>query len=110
MTPPQISHWLRAPGKAGTRRIKEDSARAIEQAMGLLRGSLDRDPDAPPDWTERDALMLDAMARVTRAIEKVGRQATRDDIITWSRGVYEELQQAGTISDGVVEFLVRNAK
>lgn len=43
MTAPQISHWLRDPGKAGSRKIAEDSARQIEGVLGLTPGALDRE-------------------------------------------------------------------
>lgn len=41
MTPPQVSHWLREPHRAGARKIHEDSAREIESALGLPPGDLD---------------------------------------------------------------------
>lgn len=111
MTPPQVSHWLRVPSKATARRIKENSARAIEAALGLEPGALDRNPEAPPDWTARDSLMLDAMARVARAVEKTGIQATRSDMLELSRAVYELQQQTGTPpADAVVEAMVKLAR
>lgn len=44
MTQPQVSHWLRDPKIASARKITEDSARAIERALKLPVGELDRGP------------------------------------------------------------------
>ena len=42
--------------------------------------------------TGSEGLMLEAMAAVTRAVERLGKQATRDDILTWSRAAYAAAQ------------------
>lgn len=74
MTAPQISHWLREPGKAGARKITEDSARQIEKQLGLAPGELDLDTGAKLPSPSRDAPDLGMLADVTRAVlHEVGR-------------------------------------
>lgn len=42
---PQMSRWV-TPNEAARQGISEESARSIEEKLGLRRGSLDEDPDA----------------------------------------------------------------
>lgn len=82
MTQPQISHWLRDPATSSARKITEDSARAIEVALRLPAGDLDKPgkgkpvnifelPPAPPRQpsTPRPPPPKPAAAAVSKAID-----------------------------------------
>jgi predicted transcriptional regulator len=107
LTPPQVSHWLRQPGKPGARHIQESSARAIEHVVGLAPLTLDADPDARRDMGTEESMMLDAMAAVVRAVERHRKQVTRDDMLQLSRGAYQHAKDTGKVDESVIDLLVR---
>lgn len=107
MTPPMVSHWLREPGKPRARKIHEASARQIEQALGLLPGTLDTDPTAPRDLSPQEELMLECMAAVTRAVEDYRKRATREDILRLSRAAYQHAVDNGRLDEKFVAERVR---
>lgn len=75
--------------------------------MGLLPGTLDTDPDAPRDLSAQEALMLECMAAVTRAVDKYRKQVTRGDILALSRGAYQHAVDHGRVDETFIDLIVR---
>jgi hypothetical protein len=88
MTPAQVSHWLRIPGRYGARRLHEDHARQIENVLGLSPGELDTPPDT------------ELLAQTTRAVFEEARDRNLGDPVKLGNVVqlaYERARHVGRI-------------
>lgn len=114
MTAAQISHWLRAPDKAGARQIKEDSARQIERAIGLQLGALDRDPDrsvesaSPRNGRPVDADLLAATTRaVLLEVQAIKGKPMIEKIANVVQLAYEHNSAHGSLDERYIHDLVK---
>lgn len=96
MTPAQISHWLRAPGRGGARVIHEDSARRIEGVLGLAPGDL----DLAPGVKRKRAIDPELLALTTRTVFEEAKARNAGDPQKLARIVslaYERAQASGQL-------------
>lgn len=111
MTAPQISHWLRDPGKAGARKITEDSARQIEATLGLAPGALDTGTETKAARSAEEAPDFTLLSEVARAVlHDVGRvkgPAMADKVAGVVTLAYSHALEHGKIDPAYVSQLVK---
>lgn len=70
--------------------------------------ALDRDPGAPiTGLTEREELMLEVLAAVTRKVQELGVQATREQILQWARAGFQASLEVGRVDEAAIGVLVK---
>lgn len=122
VTGAQISHWLRQPGERGSRTIKEDVARRIENVMGLPLGALDKEPSpaskraimtAAPEAKPRNGAVVnhDLMAKTIRTVllevQNVKGKPMIDKVAEIATLAYERATDHGELDESYVHTLVK---
>jgi hypothetical protein len=99
----RVTHLLNA-----TRPIHEDTARAIENAIGLTPGELDREPGAPPVASHIDFdLLIDAVTVAIDYMRSEGLPADKAKATRLSKAIYAYAKEAGSINVAAIRPLLK---
>jgi DNA-binding transcriptional regulator YdaS (Cro superfamily) len=108
VTPPVVSFWLKEPGAPSSRQIKEDSARAIEEAMGLSPGELDRPGGRAPSYAKPldPKLLADSTRAVMDALQQAKRTVSAEKHGDLLAVVYAHAAEQGYVDEDYARRLV----
>jgi hypothetical protein len=128
-TQSHITHLLKPPTAASARQIKEETARQIEDAMGLPRGELDRPHQADviihgkngeptvvvemkhtAPSPDEPALLEAVAAAVLAELERLKVKVSSEKTAGMMRIVYEHARSSGHVDRALIATLVKLIK
>lgn len=105
VTRTHITHLVTTKG-ANARTVSDDMARRIEEVLGLLPGSLDKEDSKDRTATVDIDVMLKAMGMVTNCVSAEGVKLSQDRIARIVEIVYSRYKMHRTHDEAIMKQLI----